>query len=167
MDNNIFHNPSYFNSDEPLPISLTGFQHIEENIRSLNVNNNLNQERNIQQEVEEEEEGEEEDEKYCINEHDIPNININENNLPQNPTEASTKQTIPKFITTIIEKKERKKGRISNKNHPSNKIRHDKFSRDDITSKIKRLFVKVSRNYINTKYNELLVSKKKEKKNFT
>ena len=91
-------------------------------------------------------------------------ININENNLPQNPTEASTKQTIPKFITTIIEKKERKKGRISNKNRPSNKIRHDKFSRDDITSKIKRLFVKVSRNYINTKYNELLVSKKKKKR---
>ena len=170
MDNNIFHNPSYFNSDEPLPISLTGFQHIEENIRSLNVNNNLNQERNIQQEVEEEEEGEEEDEKYCINEHDIPNNNIsspnniNENNLPQNPTEASTKQTIPKFITTIIEKKERKKGRISNKNRPSNKVRHDKFSRDDITSKIKRLFVKVSRNYINIKYNEFLVSKNKKKR---
>ena len=80
MDNNIFHNPSYFNSDEPLPISLTGFQHIEENIRSLNVNNNLNQERNIQQEVEEEEEGEEEDEKYCINEHDIPNNNISSPN---------------------------------------------------------------------------------------
>jgi hypothetical protein len=172
MDNNIFHNPSYFNSDEPLPISLTGFQHIEENIRSLNANNTLNQERNIQQEVEEEKEEEEEgeDERYCINEHDIPynNIsspnNINENNLPQNPTEASTKQTIPKFITTIIEKKERKKGRISNKNRPSNKVRHDKFSRDDITSKIKRLFVKVSRNYINKKYNELLVSKKKKKR---
>ena len=172
MDNNIFHNPSYFNSDEPLPISLTGFQHIEENIRSLNANNTLNQERNIQQEVEEEKEEEEEgeDERYCINEHDIPNNNIsspnniNENNLPQNPTEASTKQTIPKFITTIIEKKERKKGRISNKNRPSNKVRHDKFSRDDITSKIKRLFVKVSRNYINKKYNELLVSKKKKKR---
>jgi len=172
MDNNIFHNPSYFHSDEPLPISLTGFQHIEENIRSLNANNTLNQERNIQQEVEEEKEEEEEgeDERYCINEHDIPNNNIsspnniNENNLPQNPTEASTKQTIPKFITTIIEKKERKKGRISNKNRPSNKVRHDKFSRDDITSKIKRLFVKVSRNYINKKYNELLVSKKKKKR---
>ena len=68
MDNNIFHNPSYFNSDESSPISLTGFQHIEENIRSLNVNNNLNQERNMEQEVEEkeEEEGEEEgeEEKY-------------------------------------------------------------------------------------------------------
>ena len=172
MDNNIFHNPSYFNSDEPLPISLTGFQHIEENIRSLNANNTLNQERNIQQEVEEEKEEEEEgeDERYCINEHDIPNNNIsspnniNENNLPQNPTEASTKQTIPKFITTIIEKKERKKGRISNKNRPSNKVRHDKFSRDDITSKIKRLFVKVSRNYINTKHNEFLVSKNKKKR---
>ena len=104
------------------------------------------------------------------NEHDIPNNNIssqnniNVNNLPQNPTEASTKQTIPKFITTIIEKKERKKGRISNKNRPSNKVRHDKFSRDDITSKIKRLFVKVTRNYINKKYNEFLLSKNKKKR---
>ena len=61
MDN-LFHNPSYFNSDESSPISLTGFQHIEENIRSLNVNNNLNQERNMEQEVEEEEEEKEEEE---------------------------------------------------------------------------------------------------------
>jgi len=173
MDN-LFHNPSYFNSDESSPISLTGFQHIEENIRSLNVNNTLNQERNMEQEVEEEEEeeeGEEEDEKYCINEHDIPNNNIpsqnniNVNNLPQNPTEASTRQTIPRFKTTIVEKKEeKKKGRIPIKNRPSNMIRHDKFSRDDITSKIKRLFVKVTRNYINKKYNEFLLSKNKKKR---
>ena len=177
MDNNIFHNPSYFNSDESSPISLTGFQHIEENIRSLNVNNNLNQERNMEQEAEEkeEEEGEEEeeDEKYCINEHDIPNNNIsspnniNENNLPPNPTEASTRQTIPRFITTIVEKKEeKKKGRIPIENRPSNMIRHDKFSRDDITSKIKRSFVKVTRNYINKKYNEFLLSKNKKKRIF-
>jgi len=175
MDN-LFHNPSYFNSDESSPISLTGFQHIEENIRSLNVNNNLNQERNMEQEVEEEEEEKEEeeereDEKYCINEHDIPNNNIssqnniNENNLPQNQTEASTRQTIPRFITTIVEKKEeKKKGRIPIENRPSNMIRHDKFSRDDITSKIKRLFVKVTRNYINKKYNDFLLSKNKKKR---
>ena len=174
MDNNIFHNPYYFNSDESSPISLTGFQHIEENIRSLNANNNLNQERNMEKEVEEEEEEEEkeeEDERYCINEHDIPNNNIssqnniNENNLPQNQTEASTRQTIPRFITTIVEKKEeKKKGRIPIENRPSNMIRHDKFSRDDITSKIKRLFVKVTRNYINKKYNEFLLSKNKKKR---
>ena len=175
MDN-LFHNPSYFNSDESSPISLTGFQHIEENIRSLNANNNLNQEKNMEKEVEEEEEEEKEeegeDEKYCINEHDIPNnnispqININENNLPQNQTEAtSTRQTIPRFITTIVEKKEeKKKGRIPIENRPSNMIRHDKFSRDDITSKIKRLFVKVTRNYINKKYNEFLLSKNKKKR---
>jgi hypothetical protein len=42
--------------------------------------------------------------------------------------------------------------------------KHDKFSRDDIISKIKRLFIKATRNYINKKYNEFLLSKNKKKK---
>ena len=154
----IFHNPEYFDSNDPPSLSLFRIRDIEENLRRGN-NNILN---GFQEDLE--------DEIFPMHNQDIPNENIiypnneNGNNISQVPTEFRTRN-LPKFKTTIVEKNGKSKGRYSKKNgRPSYKIKHTKFSRDDITSKIKRLFVKKTIKYINKKYNGFLLKKKKKKR---
>ena len=159
MDN-IFHNPDYFDSNDPPRISLFGIMNIEENIRSIDNNRFNRQLEEMEAEI------------YDMDNIDIPNNNNNGfypnnenvNNFSQNPTEANTRPNYPKFKTTVVEKVEKNKGRISIENPPSYKVKHDKFSRDDTSSKIKRIFTKETRNYINKKYNEFLLNKKKKKR---
>lgn len=154
----IFHNPEYFDSNDPPSLSLFRIRDIEENLRRGN-NNILN---GFQEDLE--------DEIFPMHNQDIPNENIiypnneNGNNISQVPTEFRTRN-LPKFKTTIVEKTGKSKGRLSKKNgRPSYKIKHTKSSRDDITSKIKRLFVKKTIKYINKKYNGFLLKKKKKKR---
>ena len=132
----IFHNPEYFDSNDPPSLSLFRIRDIEENLRRGN-NNILN---GFQEDLE--------DEIFPMHNQDIPNENIiypnneNGNNISQVPTEFRTRN-LPKFKTTIVEKNEKSKGRYSKKNgRPSYKIKHTKSSRDDITSLLKRLFSK-------------------------
>ena len=154
----IFHNPEYFDSNDPPTMSLFGIITLEENLRRFN-NNILN---GFQEEAE--------DEIFSMHNQDAPNENIiypnneNGNNISQEPTESRTRN-LPQFKTTIVKKTGKSKGRLSKKNgRPSYKIKHSKSSRDDIISKIKRLFVKNTNNYINKKYNGFLLKKKKKKR---
>ena len=154
----IFHNPEYFDSNDPPSLSLFRIRDIEENLRRGN-NNILN---GFQEDLE--------DEIFPMHNQDIPNENIiypnneNGNNISQVPTEFRTRN-LPKFKTTIVEKTGKSKGRLSKKNgRPSYKIKHTKSSRDDITSLLKRLFSKKTHNYINKKYNGFLLKKKKKKR---
>ena len=154
----IFHNPEYFDSNDPPTMSLFGIITLEENLRRFN-NNILN---GFQEESE--------DEIFSMHNQDAPNENIiypnneNGNNISQEPTESRTRN-LPQFKTTIVKKTGKSKGRLSKKiGRPSYKIKHSKSSRDDIISKIKRLFVKNTNNYINKKYNGFLLKKKKKKR---
>ena len=92
----IFHNPEYFDSNDPPSLSLFRIRDIEENLRRGN-NNILN---GFQEDLE--------DEIFPMHNQDIPNENIiypnneNGNNISQAPTESITRN-LPKFKTTKVE----------------------------------------------------------------
>ena len=76
----------------------------------------------------------------------------------------SIKKVKKVFLIKKTSRNGRKRGRMTLKNRPSYKPRHDKNSGDNIILKIKRHIVEKTRKYINQKYEEYL-SKEKTKKN--
>ena len=76
----------------------------------------------------------------------------------------SIKKVKKVFLIKKTSRNGRKRGRMTLKNRPSYKPRHDKNSGDNIILKIKRHIVERTRKYINKKYEEYL-SKEKTKKN--
>jgi hypothetical protein len=75
----------------------------------------------------------------------------------------SIKKVKKVFLIKKTSRNGRKRGRMTLKNRPSYKPRHDKNSGDNIILKIKRHIVERTRNYINKKYEEYLTNKKQKK----
>ena len=162
----IFNNPDYFGSNEEYynHLNLIDVEYINKNPPMFR--NNMNEEQ-LPQNMKDIEIANFKDENYfnSINDDNERYFTKTKNNTLEttNPNKNLIFKSIKvKKIFSI--KKERKKGRFKIINPPRHLTKHNKFSRDDITSKIKRLFVKKTIKYINKKYNEFLLSKKKKKR---
>ena len=162
----IFNNPDYFDSNEEYynHLNLIDVEYINKNPPIFR--NNMNEEQ-LPQNMKDIEIANFKDENYfnSINDDNERYFTKSKNNTLEttNPNKNLIFKSIKvKKIFSI--KKERKKGRFKIINPPRHPTKHNKFSRDDITSKIKRLFVKKTIKYINKKYNEFLLSKKKKKR---
>ena len=160
----LFKNPEYFSSNEEYynNLNLISNEYINKNPPIFKSNNDV-----FSQNLEDIEINNLKEENYYNSNKDDEERYFSKS---KNSTEENTnpnKKLIFKSVKVekiFSIKKERKKGRFTLLNPPRYLAKHDKFSRDDIISKIKRLFIKATRNYINKKYNEFLLSKNKKKR---
>jgi len=160
----LFKNPEYFSSNEEYynNLNLINNEYINKNPPIFKSNNDV-----FSQNLEDIEINNLKEENYYNSNKDDEERYFSKSKNSTEENTNSNKKLIFKSVKVekiFSIKKERKKGRFALLNPPRYLAKHDKYSRDDIISKIKRLFIKATRNYINKKYNEFLLSKNKKKK---